>query len=99
MEWLTSPAEAVLAARSAVAVYRGDEQVESLSEIFGASFSTAVVEFQRTASLSWALTDEEVRAIKENAGSEVARIAPMMANFVTPAATPIARPAWFLRGS
>jgi hypothetical protein len=95
LEGLTSPPEAVLAARNAVTVYRGDEQVETLSEIFGPAFSTVTLEFQRTASLSWALTEEEARLIEEDARREVARVAPMMADFVTPAHAPIARPAWF----
>jgi hypothetical protein len=95
LEGLTSPPEAVLAARNAVTVYRGDEQVETLSEIFGTAFSTVTLEFQRSASLSWALTEEEVRLIEEDAQREVARVAPMMADFVTPAHAPIARPSWF----
>jgi hypothetical protein len=99
MEWLTSPPEAVLAARNAVAIYRGDEQVESLSEVFGPAFSTAVVEFKQTASLSWALTEDEVRTIKKAAAAEVAELAPTMANFVTPATAPIARPRWFHHAS
>jgi hypothetical protein len=94
LECLTSPPETVLAARNAVAVYRGDEQVESLSETFG-DFRTAVVELECSASLSCSLTEDEVKAITKAAGKKVAELAPLLGAFVEPALAPIARPAWF----
>lgn len=95
LEWLSSPPEAVLAARNAVAVYRGDEQVEALSQIFGDRFSTAKIEFHKSASLSWALTDEEEAIIRADARDQVQAIQGGLARFVAPALAPIERPGWF----
>ncbi len=95
IEWLSSPPEAVLAARDAVTIYRGDEQVESLADEFGASFTTAVVEFGRSASLSWSLTSDEVTAIRQAAHDKVTAIGRPLESFLTAATAPIRRPVGF----
>jgi hypothetical protein len=94
-EWLSSPPQAVLAARNAVSVYRGDDQVESLSEILGDRFSTAVLELDDSASLSWSLTKAEVKNIRDGATRAVDTLAPDIRDFVSRATDPLPRPAWF----
>jgi hypothetical protein len=71
---LTSPVEAVLAARESVNLFRNDAQLEALTQLchlkFGRSFLlTTIFEFRGEASLSWYLAKDETDHLLEQATS------------------------------
>lgn len=75
LEGLTTPAEAVLAARRSVTLFRNDAQLELVATLCREEFrrddflTTTVFEFAGEASLSWHLTSEEVQALVQQADS------------------------------
>jgi hypothetical protein len=74
LDGLGTPVSAVLRARDSTTWYRNDATVADLAARFGQAkaegfFTTAVLELQREASLSWSLTPEEVDAVCSDVGS------------------------------
>jgi Patatin-like phospholipase len=70
-EGVSSPPEALLAARDSVALFRSDAQLEALTQLFHEVcgrpdfVTTTVFEFKGEASLSWYLTRDEIRGIDD----------------------------------
>ncbi len=75
LEGLTSPPEGFAAARDSVMLFRNDEQLSALAQIYKRALdgpdalSTTVFEFSGEASLSWHLTNEERDAIRSQVSS------------------------------
>lgn len=71
LEGLTTPPEALLAARESVMLFRNDAQLAALRSLFDAAglgrdlVKTTIFEFRGEASLSWTLSAEELDAIRE----------------------------------
>src|SRR5262249_15223482 len=67
LEWLSTPAEAVLNARERAAYYRNDELLDGLDKHFnrggGDFFTTVAFECEVDAALSWTLPRGEARGI------------------------------------
>lgn len=69
---VTSPIEAVLAARESVNLFRNDAQLEALVQLCGVRFGpsfllTTVFEFRGEASLSWYLAEDEIHRMLQQA--------------------------------
>lgn len=75
LEGMTTPVEALLAARESAMLFRNDAQLELVATLCREAFrrddflTTTVFEFAGEASLGWHLTSEEVRALVEQADS------------------------------
>ena len=73
-QWLTSPLEGASAARYSITSFRNDEQVEALSNLIHflkptrpvrpGFYTTVVFECPKEASLSWSVTRQEIRDIR-----------------------------------
>jgi hypothetical protein len=70
LECLTSPPEALLAARESVMLFRNDAQLAALRSFFEAAglgrdtLKTTIFEFRGEASLSWTLSGDEIDALR-----------------------------------
>ena len=68
LEWLSTPAEAILTARERAASYRNDELIHILNTLYNTGpdpsfFTTVAFECSQDAALSWTLTRDEARRI------------------------------------
>lgn len=69
LEWLTSPIQAVLAARNAVMAYRNDEAVEILQRSLP-NVTTVIFEAPEGVSMTWYLAEEEQKRLLAGLASE-----------------------------
>jgi hypothetical protein len=72
VEWMTSPVSGVFAAREAVMLFRNDAALEGVTaryeaELASGFLTTTIFELKAEASLSWYLTETEIRTICEQA--------------------------------
>jgi hypothetical protein len=75
LEGLTSPISAILSARESVMLFRNDAQLEAVTALYREHMApgfltTTLFELQGDASLSWYLTDAEIRAIERQTSSK-----------------------------
>ncbi len=75
LQGLTSPPQAVLAARQSVTLFRNDAQLHTLRTLYAAKFGSAFVattifELKADVSLSWVLSDTELELIRGQAVSD-----------------------------
>lgn len=95
VEGLTSPIEAVLHARNAAALFRNDEQLETLAGTFGGFLATETFAFGGRAALSWSLTTEERHGLEAKAKQAVKARAAALADFLGSHHGPACRPDWW----
>jgi hypothetical protein len=72
LEWLTTPVSGLFSAREGAMMFRNDEQVEAVGAMFAVKhgegfFTTVTFSFDRSASLSWYLTEREKRLLSRQA--------------------------------